>query len=333
MDLKLDEAGMTFLVGAFVILTVEGIALLIFGRHLIKFFDGRFGLTSDPKGVANLTVGVFAGLSFATGLIVEDMCSRYSDPRVSWPFRFTYATLHLGAASHDDRLLRSALKQAVLIDEFDLTKPKLSLLGHDVFSSGIFSKLIPTRGAEYEDWALGRRREPLASDKESLKEFDKAFQTVFYYAKNRVFLEDNYLDEMQSIQNRLYFSSTISTVSLAAAAVILLASIARMPRIWRNGVSRTDLFKRAATLFATFLAIYVAGYIAYLQESSEFSKRAFGYHDTMLRAARLASFGTVNGSALEPSGQDASTHTQPAGGSSSAPLQRVPTDVPALTTR
>lgn len=289
MNLELNEAGMTFLVGAFVILAAEAISYYFFDRHLMRFFEGRLGL-DDAERPAAITTGVFVGLSFALGLLVEDAGFKYSDPLVYRPFRFVYAKLHLAAGAHDDSTVKGAMQHGALISELHERNPKLTRLGRAVFQSGIFSALLGPDGRAMESWAtaggtLPQRRNQTNKTPRFAKA-DDDIAAVFYFAKNRLYHTKNYFEELSRIQSRLEFSSTIATISLISVFVAILSGFVAVPLAMRSG-SLGNRLRKCAGVTALFAAIYVLGYVAYVHESEEFNKRVFGYYDSMLRAARL----------------------------------------------
>ena len=112
MNLELNDAGMTFLVGSFVIVAAEALSYFVFGRDLLRFFRGRVGF-ADEGPTAAVTTGVFIGLSFALGPLVEDVCHKYDDSNIDWPFNIVYGALHAGAADHAEHNLKGALHHAV----------------------------------------------------------------------------------------------------------------------------------------------------------------------------------------------------------------------------
>jgi hypothetical protein len=289
MNLELNEAGMTFLVGAFVILAAEAISYYFFDRHLMRFFEGRLGL-DDAERPAAITTGVFVGLSFALGLLVEDAGFKYSDPLVYRPFRVLYAKLHLAAGAHDDSTVKGAMQHSALISELHERGPKLTRLGKAVFASGIFAALLGRDGHATQLWATEGGVLPQRADATSktprFAKVDDDIAAVFYFAKNRVYNTKHYFEELSRIQARLEFSSTIATISLIFVFVALLSGVVAIPLTRQKGDIATRL-KNVAGVIAVFTGIYVLGYVAYVHESEEFNKRVFGYYDSMLRAARL----------------------------------------------
>lgn len=43
--------------------------------------------------------------------------------------------------------------------------------------------------------------------------------------------------------------------------------------------------RRGTRLVVVFLGVYILAYVAYIQESEEYSKRVFGYYASMLHAS------------------------------------------------
>jgi len=285
MNLELNEAGMTFLVGAFVLLGLEAVTYFVLGRHVTRFFEGRLGLGDDGTP-ASLTTGVFIGLSFAIGLLTEDVSFKYADPLVYRPFRFTYGVLHLAAADHDDSTVKNAMQVGVLVSELKRLNPRPTRLGRAVFSSGLFPSLLGAEGKQVEAWALNGGPLPLRPGDSNFETLESLITSAFYFAKNRVYNNEQYFDELRRIQSRLEFSATVATVGLLLASVAIVMASVRLRLVWRESQQRRLTARRGAQIALVFLAIYFFAYLAYVQESDEFNKRVFGYYDSMLRANR-----------------------------------------------
>lgn len=287
MNLELNDVGMTFLVGAFVLLAIEAVSYFIFGRHLIRFFEGQLGLTPSNNTPPAITTGVFIGVSFALGLLVEDVCHKYDDANIDWPFRFAYGTLHIGADSHADSNLKASLQHSVLIEKLKQRNPELTGLGYAVFSSGIFETVLGReRGTAITNWALRSNDLPKGSATNRYEGLRRGIAAVFYFDKNRVYFNENYFGEMSRIQARIDFSRTIATSSLVGTAASAIVAVIALAAARRNRKQfRTKAF-RTALVVACFAATYVLSYHAYIRESKEFNKRVFGYYDSMLVAAR-----------------------------------------------
>ncbi|HEX8255846.1 MAG TPA: hypothetical protein VF846_22090 [Thermoanaerobaculia bacterium] len=290
MSLELNAAGMTFLVGAFVILAFEAVGYFIFGRHILHFFEGQLGLSRADTTPPAVTTGVFVGLSFALGLLVEDVCHKYDDATIDWPFRFAYGTLHLGTSAddHSDTNLKAALQHSVLILNLQETQPRLSPLGKAVFASGVFEAVLgDERGRITRKWALGGGPLPQGTPGNVYEGFKEDLGAVFYFAKNRVYREDNYYDELTRIQTRLDFARTVAILGSIAACLTVAVGVALLARVWSQPRFRRHVLTRAGIVAVAFATIYVLAYHAYVRESKEYNKRVFGYYDSMLRASRL----------------------------------------------
>lgn len=289
MNLELDEAGMTFLVGAFVILAAEAIAHYLFGRSLLRFFQGRFGLTDEGDERPGLTTGVFVGLSFALGLLVEDVCYKYSDPYVFWTYHVTHPEQFVASHSHETDDIKATLQQSVLVSDIDKLPPELTNLGGEVFGSGIFAKLNGSKGVEVEDWAQPSVATEAKPYNRGEKELRRIISGTFYFAKNRVYHVATYFEEMRRIQSRLEFSSTVATVSLISSVTCVTFAIIWIPLVWKAAEIRQRLLFRVGALLGVFVTVYSLAFLAYIQESEEFNRRVFGYYDSMVRATRTAS--------------------------------------------
>lgn len=192
MDLEqLNSAGMSFLVGAYVIINIEAIAYLLFARHIKGYIDERLPTKVEDDGI-KLTTGVVIGLSFAIGLLVEDACYAVRDHFLAWPFRVTYAALHTGDDALSGNDVKTAIQRNAIFDELRPISPRLTSLGGDVCRAQYF-KLISKGGVAIHRWACeGKSLPPTTSGLTSYDVVDRTVRAGFYFAKNRVYSVDNY---------------------------------------------------------------------------------------------------------------------------------------------
>jgi hypothetical protein len=281
MGFELNEAGITFIVGAFTILTADGISWVLFGKHLTGFFEGRLGLTENGA----VTAGVFFGFSFAAGLLMEDLTYKYSDPFIYPPLQAANALFGGGRGAGE---FKRELQRSVLIDEFSDCNPVPSPLGRSLFNLRAFTAIAGHRGTAIEDWGLYGGKLPLPSQSTPGDRYSGLYDgiaAVFYFAKNRVFMIDNYYDELRRLHSRLEFSRTIAIISLGAAAVCTIGLlVAAFQRFTLKRPYRPLL--RGLALAGALITLYVLSTAAYLHESVEYNKRVFGYYDSMIRAER-----------------------------------------------
>lgn len=312
MDLGIKELGITFMVGAFTILGFELILYHFFSKQLTGFFQGRMGLDDDlpaddgkehaggkataGKGkveTKDLTMktAVFIGLAFAVGVLAEDLSYKYVDS-IQTPFKTLPAkilpedfinTLDL-PSKYDSRI-------KTLIDN-PKENPTPQWLTIDLARDGAFSLADPEHGLRVEKWILDPNRcKPGTDSTETCPSFEDIKTSIlrlYYYAKNRVYAETNYYDEMKKIQTRLEFSRSISMIAFVYFVLALLMVVPLLILSRRKSGEgspqqkhRRIYFKAPAVLLILFFVFFFSVW-AYERESDEFNKRAFGYFSSML---------------------------------------------------
>ncbi|KQW46723.1 MULTISPECIES: hypothetical protein [unclassified Roseateles] len=307
MDMALKDIGITFLVGAFTVLALDWVLLHIAGLNLTGFFSGeRLGLEVPDragKPVAPLkayghkksfdptmTAAVFAGLSFGVGILAEDLSYKYMDsvPVPSW------RSIHAEQLFGDDELwnfqkdsrLRTLLKRDRARETGWLPKD----LAKDLAKANAFSLARIDKAADVEAWltsptASAANLDPDARDScvdagcirgETLK---GAIANLYYFAKNKVYGDKNYYDEMRRIQARMEFSRSIALVSFFYLIVSIF--VGAVVFCCRRNVPLKAIGRRTGTALAALFCIHAAAVWAYEREADEFNKRAFGYFSSM----------------------------------------------------
>ena len=284
MDLELNEAGMTFLVGALTILSIVALLYAFTGRTIIPAAkkDDAPPLPSEGPPAALLT-GMFIGLSFALGLLIEDAAYKFHDP-------FLYRPLNLWrdvfGRSTNRGDLKAEIARGVLFRTIPETRPERKSLGDDVCRGDLFRAALQPLDSPVAAWACDGLPLPGVRGEEArYRAVDGAVMAAFYFAKNRVYREPNYFNELRRIQSRLEFSRTVATLTFGAAAVALAALLYAALTFRREGARRRVI--AAAVALAVFMGVHALAYLAYVQESEEFQKRVFGYYASMLRAEKF----------------------------------------------
>ncbi|MBK7705870.1 MAG: hypothetical protein IPN69_02715 [Acidobacteria bacterium] len=313
MDFGLKEIGITFMIGAFTILGIELVLYYLSGMVITGFFRDRLGLdgetvTSSPKrmrgrrrrdtrlglngetgtsppavgdAVQNMRLAVFIGLSFGVGILAEDVSYKFVDNEL--PF---------GLESKYDTRLK------VLVEESP--ELKFSHLAKDLATNAAFLRIDAERGAELNEWVKtdGKCEKCGAL---GIDEVKSAIVKLYYHAKNRVYLQANYYDEMRKIQSRADFARSIAVISFINVAMFFGIMIVmcidkhlmknRIINFMRERLGakpfaslRAVEYQKAAATFVTLLAVLALSSWAYDKESREYNKRAFGYYSTSLQA-------------------------------------------------
>jgi hypothetical protein len=279
MDTALKDLGVTFLVGAFAILGFEFVLHYLLDKDLTGFFRGELGLTQASEGAkaaqearSNIRTTVFVALAFAVGIVAEDASYKFMDS--GW--------LPLQTNS------KASMRAAVLMRKCDHDSLVPSRLGFELAQAHAFTRFT---------WA-GAEAEPLEAWLSTCSTDAKpechriptnisAIDGLYYFAKNTVYRNDNYYDEMRRIQTRSEFSRSVLILAsfyaaLAIAIIVLLKVLpSRQPGFQARGTSLRREGLRVLTLLLFLAAI---SYWAFYRESLEFNKRAFGYFSSQLLA-------------------------------------------------
>jgi len=317
MDLGLKELGITLMVGAFFILGLEAIMHYFFNTQLTGFFqdvlksravsrathaDEQIGhediaaTGSNQQKEHTASVVLFIAASFAVGIIAEDLSFKYVDssglPVKTIPAKvLPKSIINLAGlpTEDDDRV-------ATLIA--DMSDPRPSPLIRDLAANDAF--LISDRkgiGQKFQNWIKEphcRPGDPV--DKcPTVDEVNGAIQSLYYHAKNTVYDNPHYYDELRRIQARLEFTRSLSLIGLfffilavLSAVVLLLKQILTPRKDDEFQTSSRNLRARVPVFLALLFGVYFFCLWAYARETDAFNKRAFGYFSTMLIADRQA---------------------------------------------
>ncbi|MCU0650563.1 MAG: hypothetical protein MUF00_21425, partial [Gemmatimonadaceae bacterium] len=249
MESIIRELGITFLVGACAFLGAEMIAYQVFDFHVSGFFRGTWGFdraTEAPReeragetptvplesafdSGGNIRAAVFAGLAFALGVMVEDICHKFVDAGVIPPVRNDKI-----ASRMDVLIVRSPsgilptplgrdLGGQKVFSRFELTDPR---------TAHALDSLFVTHDSQ---WA---RRRGL-----DLETVNGAINRLYYLAKNTVYQTSTGYEELQRIQSRLDFSRSLLVLFLLffGSTVILVKlrlALAGFPYLPRSSDGR-----------------------------------------------------------------------------------------------
>lgn len=311
MDFGLKEIGITFMVGAFTILGFELVLFYLCGINITGFFRERLGLvgagkdpepirlsrqTTHPRRLAetrkassddsthNMRLAVFIGLSFAIGILAEDISYKFVDNELPFGLESRYDT---------------RVKLLIGYPE----APDINPLAKDLASNHAFEIFEGEKGIEIQRWIL---EDGACSSCPNInyKDVRNSIIKLYYYAKNNVYLEANFYDEMKKIQSRSDFTRSIAVISLVYFLIAFLLSvillidkkrgspwISALKQNTKNNfissVRSIEIVKMIVT-FVLLIFIFFVAWWAYDRESAEFNKRAFGYFSSMLKKNNLA---------------------------------------------
>lgn len=285
MDFGLKEIGITFMVGAFTILGVELVLFHLCGLTITGFFRERLGFVkvekqSQDESVYTMRLAVFIGLAFGVGILAEDISYKFVDTKL--PFGLP--------SRYDSRI-------TVLIG--NLKNPEIENLALDLANNNAFEMLNNADDIKTKDWILSKPTENPCKDNEKDCFVTNSIENLYYFAKNSVYKEANYYDEMKKIQSRADFTRSIAVISFSyllftiALGLILIIDkfilensligyLKNTKNVYLLPLRPIIISKLIITLLILLLTFFFASW-AFYKETQEFNKRAFGYFSSMLQ--------------------------------------------------
>jgi hypothetical protein len=188
-------------------------------------------------------------------------------------------------------------------------------LGYELASRQAFSQIDGRRGADVEKWIresanggggrYSRLDETLlpghgmdgvvnlphrcsaSSQFLTREDVRDSIQRLWYNAKNRVYTNEQYYQEIERMQSRLDFSRTVAVISLLVEALslffILMAEYAHLANEAGATIQLGVQWRRHSWYrCGIFFAIFIAATVAYTRESLEINKRVYGYYSSIL---------------------------------------------------
>lgn len=301
MQLDLKELAATLAIGAFFFFGVEFIFLNFFGRGpMTKIFQ------DFDKSVHQYVIGaVIITLCFIFGMVIEDASNKFVDDD-TW--LVTAELLHSDEnikynvffekqiSLSETEEFRDAVRKSVFVQKAcknNLFKD----LGNDDENKFV-EYLKKLKNPDYQ----ATFAEYLNSDETTARDKLKNVAKNFYYnAKNAVYRNQTYYDELKKIQLRIDFSrAMVAVASFLMTIIILVAGFKILLNLVISIASSLDdrsviykqLYKFRKNLFATpvlrWRRLLIAGLLlcsifglalfAYSTEEGEFNKRTFGYY-------------------------------------------------------
>jgi hypothetical protein len=268
MNFDIKDLGATLVTGAYFLLGLIFLFYSFSGGNFLFFL----AFVKRMTGVA-VTVLVLS-LAFGVGMLLEDVSNKIVD---------------------------SDPAQALGLLPLDKTLRAETLFGEDFLAGGsepgplscsaVRLGLLARHGDE------GRKATNAVNAKNSKigGNFDRAATSLYYEAKNTVYRQASYYDELKQIQTRIDFSRSFAVTSLLLAAMgLVFAVVARFAPKWfellavrwdlqgvRN-LSSVDLFFRVLSL-GVLVAMFFLARFAYSSEEHEFNKRAYGYFFSLVK--------------------------------------------------
>ena len=244
-----------------------------------------------------MRTAVFIGLAFAIGVIAEDVSYKYRDS-LSTPFGgVSQIALPQSLIYALDLPFKYDPRAKTLFKDLEKGTPIPEPLAEDLARTKSFSMVDPIYGKRVEAWITSDKRcTPTKESTEtcpSLAEIESSGKRLYYLAKNKVYAEDNYYDEMKKIQIRMDFSRSLAMIAfvyfVVAVFMVLVLMVGQRKILLRSGTliaalkrqKTGNLLLRVPVVLLTLFLIYFVAIWAYARESDEFNKRAFGYYSSM----------------------------------------------------
>lgn len=284
MDFDLKEVGATIILGAYLLFGLEVVSYLLFGSNAYLQIEKSTRFTS--RGLLGLSVA----LCFAFGMLMEDVSDKFVDRETTMQ-KAVRAILPF-AKTDDD------LKIATLYGEEKRGKEeKLDRLAQEMATRHLFCNYGGSNGRIVES-AISQKKSLKSVSKEVKEE---AAKQLYYHAKNTVYREDNYYDELKRIQLRIDFSRSFLAISALLIVLTLMLATYRGLRLLRSVLRRrrglrddqlrakvSKLLARTASIACVLFLFCVLAAFSYQAEERQFNARAYGYFSSLHTAKDAA---------------------------------------------
>ncbi len=281
---------------------------------------------------------VFIGLAFAIGLLAEDLSYKYVD-NVQTPFKALPAWINSRLSDELNKKLSLPSKESsrirTLINNFETDKPEVQPLALDLANNKAFAEVYAD-GKKFDDWILRinqcrvtkskqcadakipeskctwyDKTCPLFDENVSREDVKEAIYGLYYHAKNEVYINQNYYDEMRRIETRRDFARSIALIAYIYLVGALFLGAGRAIYILikyktsRHKVNqRREIYRTVIPVWLILFSIYFFGMWAYERESDEFNKRAFGYYRSgLVRGKNKTNITDQSGATAAPNAQ------------------------------
>lgn len=273
MELYISELGTTLAVGAYCVITLDLMFLLIFK------YDPMTRIAFGKKYNQFIVTVLFFVINFAVGMLVEDLSNKFADED-------SYLGLNL---LQSEKELRTSV---FLSAQGQLTPIAREFLDADIVqnfnwnTAKIMKLAVEHNNGYVNTWV-------------SEKDMSRIANRIYYQANNQDFVNDNYFDVLRAIQVRIDFarSMAILSVFLLIAWILALLGVFLLKKVDSEMTADSRLFERVgqyiktrsartftwmnASMMGLFILLYWAGHYAYAAEEGEYNKRVFGYYVTL----------------------------------------------------
>lgn len=294
MDFDLKELGATLVVGAYFLFGLEVISFLVLGSNVFVQVVSRSGTKFTTQTLLALSIV----LCFALGMLMEDVSDKFVD-RDTLTQELIMRFMPSGSTDDD-------IKQAVLYGE---NRQEAGPLAREMADRHLFCRFAGNHGLKIEEAITKGSGASLWGMPE--KERESAAKRLYYHAKNVVYKESTYYDELKKIQSRIDFSRSYLVISALLLGITLALTVYKVFKLGirlrrnptevekqRQAEKLWNLSKRLAGIVSFFLFSCLLGTFAYKAEETQFDNRAYGY------------FSSLNAPAEKPPGHNVAAEQQ-----------------------
>lgn len=300
MEFNVEELGTTLAVGAYVIFGAELLLLAFFGSNVYRLINASERL--GPWGARSLVVVA----CFAIGMIAEDLSNKFVDDFDFWQkLKILPAEKELRSNSLFGR---------------NPTK-KISGLAREAAKNKLLSAYGGKQGKEIEQLINSGKLD--SSHLINQRNYSNVANRLYYHAKNAIFLEDNYFEEMHRIQVRIDFARSFAIISIVLIMTTLTLYLIKLvfpnlrlshfPGIKSENQDehvknvsvkaevgkennndeapkseQVTYFEKAVGWIIILSIFYIIGRSAYAAEEKEFNLRVYGYFSTLHVIGKLS---------------------------------------------
>ncbi|ODS34056.1 MAG: hypothetical protein SCARUB_00829 [Candidatus Scalindua rubra] len=267
MDLSFQDFGATLIIGAYVVIGVELLLYIFFGTNLYFRLEIRNKLTQLS------TVGLLIAFCFAIGMLMEGasnvIVDKYKKDKLINTLLPSEKSIRKEVLFKIVNKSPDKIRNNSLPSEKTVKEIKATSLGLELAKLGLLSRYGGINRKAVERYILSKK--DLIEFEEDL---GKIASVVYYPAKNRVYREPNYYDELKHIQTKINFTRSFSLVSILLVLVTIIFAAVRYPSAKINNFRK--LWMVICIVFA-FILVHFIGRFVFKWEEMEFDKRAFGY--------------------------------------------------------
>jgi hypothetical protein len=269
MEFDLKEIGVTIFIGAYFLFGIEVLLYLFFSSNVFLTIEKETRFTSRSLIVLALT------LSFAFGMLIQDVSDQFVDED-TWLHNIV--ALFADQSSDDELKLRTLFKE---------NNSQINPFAFEMARLGFINKYGGEYGQGVQE-AILTKKSVQGIDQKQLMDVAKQ---LYYYAKNRVYKEATYYDDLKEIQLRIDFARSFLAISFFLIPITLGMALVKIILMRTNGRAKlgTDnaepnerkhwhtMLLPTACIIVCLIVSCLLGTFAYISEETQFDRRAYGY--------------------------------------------------------